>query len=117
MASFGVTTYPAALHALLASPDSNVAKQLAKFGAQVESVAKDNASHRPGPMVDTGLLRSSIGWRIEAHDEIELYVGYGAYYGTYLELGWTTSTGRFVQYPFLRPAIESLGGTIGEFHG
>jgi hypothetical protein len=117
VAEFGVTTYPAALQALLRSPDSNVAKSLAQFGTRVESQAKENASHRPGPEVDTGLLRNSIGWRIEAHDEVELYVGFGAYYGKYLELGWTTSAGNFVQYPFLRPAIESLGGQIGAFSG
>lgn len=115
MADFSVTTYPAALDSLLRSPGSNVAKELARFGVQVESAAKQNASGRPGPNVDTGNLRNSIGWRVEANDEIELFVGYGAYYGTYLELGWTTQSGNFVQYPFLRPAIEGLGGQIGAF--
>jgi hypothetical protein len=110
-----VRTYPAALDALLRSPGSNVAKQLARFGTQVETQAKQNASGRPGPNVDTGNLRASIGWRVEVHEEVELYVGFGAYYGRYLELGWTTQTGRFVQYPFMRPAIESLGGQIGDF--
>lgn len=116
MADFFIRTYPAALHSLLKSPDSQVAKALGRFGVQVESQAKINASGRPGPMVDTGNLRASIGYRLEQHDEIELYVGFGAYYGKYLELGWTTQSGNFVQYPFLKPAIEALGGQIGEFH-
>lgn len=110
-----VTTFPGAVDRLLRSPDSNVAKELAKFGVRVESAAKTAASGRPGPNVVTGDLRGSIGWRIEKHDELELYVGFGMPYGIYLELGWTTTRGNFVQYPFMRPAIESLGGQIGEF--
>ena len=42
-----------------------------------------------------------------------LYVGFGAYYGVYLELGYTHAGGGYVHYPFLRPAIEGLGGRIG----
>lgn len=117
MADFSVKTFPAAVHRLLQTPGSNVAKELAKFGVRVETQAKANASGRPGPEVVTGNLRNSIGWRVEVNQELELFVGYGAYYGTFLELGWTTSRGNFVQYPFLRPAVESLGGQIGEFSG
>jgi hypothetical protein len=113
MASAQVTTYPGALNALLRSPGSNVAKELAKFGSKVESQAKQNASGRPGPNVDTGRLRSSIGWHISIEEDVTLYVGFGAYYGKYLELGWTTQNGTFVKYPFLGPAIEQLGGRIG----
>lgn len=115
MASTQVTTYPGAVDRLLKSPGSNVARELAKFGARVESRAKMNATHRPGPMVDTGNLRASIGWHLDYGDEITLYIGWGMPYGIYLEKGWMTSRGRFVQYPFMRPAIESLGGSVGSF--
>jgi hypothetical protein len=106
VASLQVRTFPGALHTLLASPSSDVARELAKFGAKVESQAKMNASGRPGPNVVTGRLRASIGWRLEFHDEVELYVGFGAYYGIYLEQG---------NYPFLGPAIRQSGGAIGTF--
>jgi hypothetical protein len=108
-----VTTFPGALEALLHSPTSNIAKELAKFGSKVESQAKVNASGRPGPRVQTGRLRASIGWHIEIESEIVLYVGFGAYYGIYLEKGYTHAGGGYVHYPFLGPAIEGLGGRIG----
>jgi hypothetical protein len=115
MAFAQVTTYPGALESLLHSPTSEIAKELAKFGSKVESQAKINASGRPGPRVQTGRLRASIGWHVEIESEIVLYVGFGASYGVFLELGYQHRGGGFVHYPFLKPAVESLGGTIGSF--
>ncbi len=46
---------------LLESPSGPVARDLQRRGLRIESQAKINASGRPGPNVDTGRLRSSIG--------------------------------------------------------
>src|SRR6476619_6414714 len=64
-----VRTYPAALDALLRSPGSNVAKQLARFGTQVETQAKQTAPARPErrhgqpPRVDRVARRGARGGR------------------------------------------------------
>ena len=114
MAFATVRTYPGAIDSLLKSPGSDVAKELSRFGTRVETQAKINASGRPGPNVVTGRLRASIGWRLEYGGDIALLVGFGAYYGIYLEKGYSRG-GTYVHYPFLEPAIKSMGGSIGSF--
>lgn len=85
--------------------DGQVAKDLSRRAIAVQSQAKSNATHRPGPRVDTGRLRSSISWRL-GEDGIGLYaeIGTGVPYGRNLELGLTRNGRRF---PFLVPALEA----------
>ena len=69
MASGRVVTFPGALNRLLKSPTSNVAKELGKFGVQVESRAKINAkrparskrANRTAARVDRVAHRRRVG--------------------------------------------------------
>lgn len=93
-----------ALALLLRSPTGGVGRDLLRRAVNVESRAKQNASGRPGPNVDTGRLRSSITYEI-GEDEKGLFarIGTNVEYGIYLELGT-----RYMQpYPFLRPALSA----------
>lgn len=108
---------PHKLDALINGPEGPVAKILAAAAIRVESQAKLNATGAQvvgavnpagrGPRVRTDRLRSSIGWNL-GRDEIGLYavVGTKVYYGRYLEQGWTTSSGSYWRYPFLKPALS-----------
>lgn len=95
----------AALHFLLASEHGPTARDLSRRAIRVESAAKQNATGRPGPRVDTGRLRSSISWRL-GQDSRGLYadIGTGVPYGKNLELGLTRNGAR---YPFLEPALQA----------
>lgn len=93
------------LRALLNGPQGGVARDLARRATNVSSQAKRNASGRPGPNVDTGRLRSSIGWEIrEDGDVVAARVGTNVIYGLYLETGQTRNGAKF---PFLVPALRA----------
>jgi len=94
----------AALQRLLTSEQGPVARDLARRLIRCESAAKQNASGRPGPRVQTGRLRSSISWRL-GEDRRSVYGDYGTgvEYGYYLETG--LRNGR--RYPFLLPALNA----------
>lgn len=95
----------AALRRELAGPRSGTAMYLSRVGARVESQAKQNASGRPGPRVDTGNLRSSITHAL-GDDAFGPFVDIGTnvFYGLFLELG----TSRMRPYPFLVPALQAV---------
>jgi hypothetical protein len=104
----------AALQQLLSGPNSPIVADLMRRGQNVESQAKINASGRPGPRVDTGRLRSSISHSPGVGPDGPtapgvpfVDIGTNVFYGRHLELGWTTRSGRFVQYPFLIPALAA----------
>lgn len=103
----GIVWHDAALRALLESEGGPVGRDLSRRAIRVESAAKNNATHRPGPRVQTGNLRSSITWQI-ASDAAGLYadVGTNVFYGLYLELG----TVNMQPYPFLVPALSAAAG-------
>lgn len=93
-----------ALSELLSGPHGAVAADLAARAIRVESAAKANATHRPGPEVVTGRLRDSISWRL-GQDAAGLYadIGSNVQYAIFLELG----TVNMIPYPFLRPALSA----------
>lgn len=96
-----------ALETLFTSIDGPVGKMLKKKGIQVQRAAKQHASGRPGPNVQTGRLRSSISEEL-VHDGDELVerIGTDVDYAPYVELG----TSRAPAYPFLRPALDAAKG-------
>lgn len=88
----------AALNALLRGPSGGVAKDLARRALSVDRTAK-----RLCP-VDTGRLRASINWRLEADARgLLAIVGTDVEYAPYVEFG----TSRMSAQPFLRPALEA----------
>jgi HK97 gp10 family phage protein len=98
------------VHALLRGAQGDVARDLLRRGARVETAAKINATGREygdgsrGPRVRTGRLRSSITYQL-GQDSQGLFVDIGTnvVYGRYLELG----TDRMRPYPFLGPALPA----------
>lgn len=92
------------------------AREYAKeLGNLTQEKAQENVApgRGPGPHPhvtehdDTGALRDSIqvrtfqqGFMVLSRVETDLD------YGSYLELGWHTSSGRFVRYPWMMPAVE-----------
>lgn len=54
----------AGLESTLKDPHGPVARELSRRAQRVRDQAVVNASGRPGPKVDTGRLRSGIGWRL-----------------------------------------------------
>lgn len=96
--------HTSALNSLLKSEHGSVAHDLERRGVKVESRAKQNASGRPGPNVDTGRLRSSITHVLGADDEgCYCDVGTNVEYAPYLEYG----TVNMPAYPFLKPALAA----------
>lgn len=86
----------------LKDPNGPFAKDLARRAQRVRDQAVVNASGRPGPNVDTGRLRSSIGWRL---------VPSGA--GFYAEVYTPVRYAGFVEFgtgPFV---IEARGRSAG----
>lgn len=87
-----------ALHELLASPAGPVGRDLARRAVKVDRAAKR------GCPVDTGRLRSSIGWELGADaGGLLAVVGTDVEYAPYVELG----TSRMAAQPFLRPALSA----------
>lgn len=82
---------------LLSGPDGEVAKDLAKRAVLVERTAKHLAPVR------TGLLRSSITWRLDKDSRgLLAIIGSNVKYAPYLELGTIHMSAR----PYLRPALR-----------
>lgn len=99
-----VTIVPSALNTVLTGPQGPAAADLARRAIRVESQAKLNASGRPGPMVRTGRLRSSITWvLVLERGEIYALIGSNVKYARYVEMG----TDRAPPYPYLRPALAA----------
>ena len=105
-----------AIQRLLRSEHGEVARDLSRLAIRVDTEAKLNATGRAvtgannpegrGPRVQTGRLRSSIGWRL-GNDSVGLYadVGTNVEYAKWLEdLG--VRGGR--TYPFLLPALNAI---------
>lgn len=59
------------------------------------------------PNTDTGYLASNIFLSFK-NNGLTAEVESRAEYSAFLELGWTTPTGRFVQFPFLQPALDQV---------
>lgn len=59
------------------------------------------------PNTDTGYLANNIFLSFK-NNGLTAEVESRAEYSAFLELGWTTPTGRFVQFPFLQPALEQV---------
>lgn len=78
----------AALTTLLTGEQGPVARDLLRRAINVQNQAKINATGRPGPMVQTGRLRTSITHEI-AKDSAGLFarIGTNVTYGIYVELG------------------------------
>jgi hypothetical protein len=102
-----------ALTKLLTGPDGPVVRNLVNRAIRVESMAKRNASGRPGPIPRSGLLRESITWKLGV-DARGPYadIGTSVYYAPYVELGHQVVRGGVVvgyapPYPFLRPALQA----------
>jgi hypothetical protein len=86
-----------------------VVRDLVRRAILVEAAAKTGWSAPPSapgqkPGVRTGLLRSSITWRLGA-DALSPFVDVGSsvVYAPYVELG----TSRMAARPFLRPALQA----------
>lgn len=79
---------------------------MAKLNATGIPVAGANNPEGRGPRVRTGRLRSSIGWA-PGRDAKGPFVDIGTDvpYGKYLETGLVNGA----TYPFLRPALATLG--------
>jgi hypothetical protein len=78
---------PAAVQALLTSPNGGVAKDLLRRGLQVESAAKRNLSSNP-KRVNTGRLRSDVKARPVFHGaKMSVRVGSGLKYALYVHDG------------------------------
>lgn len=86
MATVRVVPNPAALEALLRSPNGGVARDLARKAIKVETAAKIIATE--DGLVDTGRYRASIAWRLGA-DARGLFaqIGSAVPYARYLEFG------------------------------
>lgn len=95
------------LQELLTGDQGSVARDLAGRASNVQGMAVQNASGRPGPMVRTGRLRGSITWRLGT-DALGLYadIGTNVEYAVYVEMG----TSRAPAYPFLGPALQAATG-------
>lgn len=93
-----------ALRTLLTGKDGPVARDLARRAIRVESAAKQHATGRPGPNVQTGRLRGSITWVLGEDEEgLHADVGTNVFYGPFVERGTT----RAPAYPYLRPGLEA----------
>lgn len=89
---------------LLHGTHGPVIRDLVRRGILVEASAKQHASGRPGPNVQSGRLRASITWRL-GEDAASPYVDIGTNveYGGFVEEG----TRYMPAYPYLRPGLEA----------
>ncbi len=88
MAAFKLQIDPAATIALLRDPVGIVGKDMERRAINVVTLAKQNASGRPGPNVDTGRLRNSISSKIEVSAEgIKAVISADVEYASFVELG------------------------------
>lgn len=97
----------AQIQQVLTSPAGPVGLDLLRRGQLVTDQAKINASGRPGPKVQTGRLRSSIGPPRLVSGATGLYciVGTSVHYAPYVEKG----TGPYTIHPQNRKALYWKG--------
>ena len=118
------------------SPENLIMKPikdlLGKAALVLEALAKQKATGRPGPKVQTGRLRASLTHTIDsASPPLWAKVGTPVEYAPYVEYGHAQHPGQFVPilearlvqsespaYPFLNPAYEEskdrIEGLLGE---
>jgi HK97 gp10 family phage protein len=85
------------LNQLFHSPTGEVAKIITKKAIMVDRMAKQLCP------VDTGLLRSSINWRLGVDGRgVYATIGTSTHYAPYVEFG----TRYMAAQPFLRPALN-----------
>lgn len=96
---------------LLGKPIRNL---LSKAALIVEKRAKEKASGRPGPRVQTGRLRSSITSKVDPSAIPQwAEVGSNVFYAPFVELGHMTRGGGMAPaYPFLHPALKESQGKV-----
>jgi len=96
-------------------------KLVTKAALLIERQAKDNATGRPGPNVQTGRLRASITIELGPSPVTWARVGTNVSYAPFVEFGHSQQIGRFVPaigkrlvsdhapaYPFMEPALEMV---------
>jgi phage gpG-like protein len=112
--------------------DNNI---VSKVAYAIELQAKENASGRPGPNVQTGRLRASVQVKLGPKPVTEATVGTNVIYAAPVEFGHKQTVGRFVPaynfdggfgfrlknptapaYPFLGPAMNTVINS-GEANG
>jgi len=96
--------------------EAAVEDAMLELALDTQAQAKINVSPGVGPgphphvteHVDTGQLRESLKVDVtRSGDQISATVSTTVAYGAYLELGWHTRNGRFIRYPWLRPALKA----------
>ncbi len=98
---------------------------VARAALIIERKAKENATGRPGPHVQTGRLRASIMPIIES--PFQAKVGTNVFYAPYVEFGHIQHPGQFVPplrrrlvsaavraYPFFFRSIEETKELVGD---
>jgi hypothetical protein len=89
----------------------------AEFGDQVLARAKENTAPGKGPgphphvseHFDTGTLMENIFADIaKTANGVTMHVWTPIEYGLWNEAGWTTTTGRFIRYPWLSVAVSEV---------
>ncbi len=107
MAEATLVLNTAQIQEVLTSPSGPVGLDLLRRGQRVTDQAKVNASGRPGPNVQTGRLRSSIGPPRLVGGGTGLYciVGTSVHYAVYVERG----TGPYTIHPKNRKALYWKG--------
>lgn len=87
--------------------DRSVERGLRRAGFYLEAQMKRHATGRPGPMVRTGRLRSSITSKIIDGNK-GVQIGPSAFYAPYVELGtrFMQGPGEGGGYPFVQPTFE-----------
>lgn len=80
--------------------DNILSDALEKSSELIVSVAKQNAP------VDTGALRDSIDKKTIKKNRVMIHDG--VFYGIYQELGFWHKSGKWVQNPFLFPAVDYI---------
>jgi HK97 gp10 family phage protein len=96
---------------------------VARAAFAIERQAKENATGRPGPRVQTGRLRASITTQIESYDRAQ--VGTNVFYAPFVEFGHSQHIGQYVPplhkrlvspfapaYPFMSPAITQCASEL-----
>jgi len=99
--------------------ESGLRAAFGDLGDAIVEAARENVAEGVGPgphphiseHEDTGNLQASIEKMvIEGGPKGPvLEVGFGEFYGTILEIGYHTSTGRWVQYSWLILAVDAQG--------
>ncbi len=82
--------------------------QANKFGQDFVTIAKRNASGRPGPMIQSGRLQRGITYAYNPNTH-EISFNTEAPYAPFIEYG----TRRAHAYPFMRPALNALATIYG----